>query len=90
MVRVRLGRSLLEHWGGPPRVDVAAATLAEALFALDARVPGVRSRILDDQGRVRQHVLVFVNEESVREREPADVPLRAGDTVHVLPSVSGG
>jgi molybdopterin converting factor small subunit len=67
-----------------------AETLADALTTLGARFPGLAARILDDQGRVRRHVLVFVNEESVSHRAPGDVPLRDGDAVRILPAVSGG
>lgn len=90
LVRVRLAQSLQMFWGAGATMDVEAATLAEALARLDAQLPGVRARVVDDQGVVRPHVLVFVNDEGVRHRMPADVPLAPGDIVHILPAVSGG
>ncbi len=42
-----------------------ARTLAELLVDLDAHYPGMRFRVVDEQGRVRQHMKIFVNQESV-------------------------
>lgn len=88
-VRVRLPPSLRQFWGGAREVRVEAATLADALRALGARHPGLAERVLDDAGRIRRHVHVFVNLDAV-DRAPADVALADGDVVHVLPAVSGG
>lgn len=89
-VRVLLPRSLQQYWEGEPSVDVEGQTLAEVLAALSRARPGLAERVLDDQGRVRRHVLVFVNQEAVGHLAPASVPVRAGDVVHILPAVSGG
>lgn len=89
-VRVLLPRSLQEYWPVAGEVLAQAGTLAEALGGLSARHPGLTERILDDQGRVRRHVHVFVNGASVAGKDPGSVVVRAGDTVHVLPAVSGG
>ncbi len=90
MVRVLLPRALLEYSGGEDFVDISARTLAEAITKLGSRLPGIRERVLDDQGRVRKFVHVFVNQESVAHLNPESVPLKPGDTVHILPSVAGG
>lgn len=90
-VRVLLPRSLQTYWAGvAAALDVEGATLAAALEALSARHPGVGERIVDEQGRIRRHVLVFVNDASVAHLAPASVALKDGDTVRVLPAVSGG
>lgn len=89
-VRVLLPRSLQEYWPVSGEVVARAGTLADALGGLNARHPGLAERILDDQGRVRRHVHVFVNGASVAGKDLATVVLRDGDVVHVLPAVSGG
>jgi len=71
-------------------LDGAPATLAAALAALGARFPGVRDRVLDEQGRLRLHVNVFVDREDVKFGEGIETPLRADAVVHILPAVSGG
>ena len=47
-------------------VAVEGQTLAEVLSALDHRYPGLRFRIITEQGTIRQHIRIFVKEEQVR------------------------
>jgi sulfur-carrier protein len=88
-VRVLLPKSLRAYWDGDASVELDAATVADALAALGERYPGLAARILDDQGRLREFVHVFVNRDAVR-TDALGRPLRAGDVVHILPSVAGG
>lgn len=85
-----LPRALREYSGGKESVRLDAGSLEEALQSLDRLFPGVGERILDDQGKVRRFVHVFVNQDSVAQQEPGEVTLRDGDTIHILPSVAGG
>jgi molybdopterin synthase sulfur carrier subunit len=73
-----------------PEVDSGAATLRDAMeaaFAVNARL---RSYILDEQGHLRQHVVVFVDGHKVSERVRLDEALKPDSTVHVLQALSGG
>lgn len=89
-VHVTLPSALREYARGQESVDVAAATLAEVVARLATDFPGLGYRILDDQGRLRRFVNVYLNDELVSHLEPHDVRLREGDSVHILPSVAGG
>jgi molybdopterin converting factor small subunit len=75
---------------GPGPAEVGPGTLADVVATLDGRYPGLAHRVLDDRGIVRGFVSVFVNEALVREDDPGRIVLRAGDTVHILPSIAGG
>jgi sulfur carrier protein ThiS len=67
-----------------------AATLHELLEAVSVDYPLVKSYVLDDQGRVRRHVAIFVDG-VMRPRESAlDLPLTSGSEVYVLQALSGG
>jgi molybdopterin synthase sulfur carrier subunit len=66
------------------------ATVGEALEKLDRHWPGVRDRVLDEQGSLRPHVAVFVGEESIRYRGGLGAALPEGSTIVILPAVSGG
>jgi len=68
-------------------VEAEGATLAELLFDLDRRYPGIRFRMIDEQDCVRTHMRVFVNQVVV---DSLDVPLRDGDEVHIFQALSGG
>lgn len=78
--------------GGQSRVELAAspATCGAALAALWAHHPGVRDRVVDEQGVVRQHVNVFVGDESIRYTGGLDTPLSDGSEISIVPAVSGG
>lgn len=71
-------------------IDERCATVGEALETLERQWPGVRDRILDEQGTLRPHVAVFVGEESIRYRGGLGAPLVDGSTIVILPAVSGG
>lgn len=86
MVVVTLRSPLRDLAEGSRRVDVEGATVGEALRALERRHPRIVGWILDEHGRVREHVSVFLGGARVAE----DAPVAAGDVLHVLPSISGG
>jgi sulfur-carrier protein len=86
MAVVTLRAPLRERTDGAGRHEVAGATVGEAMRELERRYPRVVGWILDEHGRVRPNVNVFVNGERRRE----DAPLAPDDIVQVLPSISGG
>jgi len=73
-------------------VDVprGSPSLGEALDALWALYPGVRDRVLTEQGEVRPHVNVFVGTESSRWSGGLATPVPDGAEISILPAVSGG
>jgi molybdopterin converting factor small subunit len=85
-VKVRIA-SPLRSYTGSPVVDAGGATVAEVLADLDRRYPGLRFRVVDEQGRLRPHVRVFVNRDVVR--DPA-CPVAGGDEVTLMQALSGG
>ena len=91
MIRVRLTAQLRDLARGAREVELDAADdLGAMVGKLDASFPGIGRRIVDDQGRIRAHVNVFVNSENSRELGKEKTRLRDGDVVHILPAVSGG
>ena len=77
---------------GAGRVELGGspATVGGVLEALWARHPGVRDRVVDELGRVRTHVNVFVDEESIRYSGGLETPVRDGCAISIVPAVSGG
>lgn len=91
MIRVNLSGQLKGYTGDAKQLDFEGPkTVLAMLQELDARFPGIKSRILDDQETIRPYVNVFVNGENVRELGRERTPLRDGDMVYILPSVAGG
>ncbi len=91
MIRVCLTAQLKDFARGAREVDLDAADdLQGVVSKLETAFPGIGGRIVDDQGRIRAHVNVFVNSENARELQNERTRLRDGDVVHILPSVAGG
>jgi molybdopterin converting factor small subunit len=87
-MRVRVPGLLRSYTRGAATVDLAAAaTLADALAALDARHPGLRFRIVDEQGAIRPHIKLFVD--GVLARSLA-TPLAAAQELLIVGALSGG
>jgi molybdopterin synthase sulfur carrier subunit len=86
MAVVRLRGPLKRLAGGAPEHTVPGATVGELLRALEAAQPGLTGWILDERGRVRRHINVFVNGEYGRE----DTAVGEDDRIEVLPAISGG
>lgn len=80
----------LRRFTEAPEIDCGAATLRDALGIAFAANPRLRGYVLDDQGHLRRHVVVFIDGARLRDRAMLDVPLQAGSTVHVLQALSGG
>ncbi|HEX5740047.1 MAG TPA: MoaD/ThiS family protein [Pilimelia sp.] len=74
------------------RRSVAAdgTTLVEVLRDVDSRHRGFAGRVLSPEGTLQRYVNVYVNDEDVRFTGALDTPVRAGDTVTILPAVAGG
>lgn len=71
-------------------VDAPEGSLYDVVVDLDARYPGLRKYILDDQGDVRKHVAVAINGAFVREKKARTIMLDDKSNVLILQALSGG
>ncbi len=71
-------------------VNSEAATLAEAVDKLETEFPGIKERIVDEQGEIRRFVNIYVNGEDVRFLDNIKTALKPGDEVSIVPAVAGG
>ena len=71
-------------------IDSSATTVAGALDDLWLKHPGLRDRVVNEQGKLRQHVNVFLNDENVRRKQLLDTTLPEKCEITILPAVSGG
>lgn len=86
MAVVRLRPPLSDLTGGHKELRLEGATVAEVLVALEQAHPPIAGWILDEQGRIRRHVNVYVN----KDRGERETPVGPDDRVQVLPAISGG
>jgi molybdopterin synthase sulfur carrier subunit len=86
-VKVILPTPLAEYTRGAREVEAQGRTLEELLADLDRRYPGIRFRVVDEQGAIRPHIKMFVNRAQARD---VASPLRPDDEVLVIAALSGG
>jgi molybdopterin converting factor small subunit len=87
MADVRLPSTLPPLFQGlPRRLELDAATVAEAIERLDERWPGMFDRLCEPGPVLRRHINVYVD----RERAELDTPLGAGSRLDVIAAISGG
>ena len=92
-VAVKVPTILRTYTNGDSEVSVPVedgATLGDVVKALDAAYPGIAARILDDAGKVRRFVNVYVNDDDVRFADGLGTSTPAGTRVSVIPAVAGG
>jgi molybdopterin converting factor small subunit len=86
-MRVEVSSHLFEYTAGERVLEAHGATVRELIDDLETRHPRLRFRIVDEQGRLRTHMRVFVDTRSVRD---LDTPLAGVTVVHLLGALSGG
>jgi sulfur-carrier protein len=86
-VKVRIPDPLRSYTEQQKVVDADGTTVAELLLDLDVRYPGIRFRMVDEQNRIRKHMKVFVNDESVRD---LDTAVTDRDEITIMQALSGG
>jgi hypothetical protein len=73
-----------------PQVETDAADLRSALDAAFAGHPRLRGYVLDEQGRLRENVVIFIDGQRTRERTVLNDPLATDSNVYILQALSGG
>jgi molybdopterin synthase sulfur carrier subunit len=89
-VYVRIPTILRSYTGGNAVVTAETGTVREVIQKLDSEFPGIGGRLLDESGRLRRFVNVYVNEEDVRLAQGLDTVVPAGAQISVIPAVAGG
>lgn len=91
-VTVRIPSYLASFAGGRNSLalEKSPATVSEALAMVWKEHPGLRDRIVDEQGEVRQHINIFVGEEAIRFADGLATKVPAEAEIMIVPAVSGG
>jgi len=86
-VKVRLASLLYSYTGGMKVIELEASTVGEAMEVLDRRFPGLAFRVIDEQGRIRPHMNVFLGEEKVSDLR---TPIATSGEIYIVGALSGG
>ena len=86
-MRVRIPTPLRSYTAQQTTVEAEGTTVAELLADLDRQYPGIRFRMVDEQGQLRTHMKVFVNQDATRDLATA---VAGTDEVTIMQALSGG
>lgn len=90
MPSIRVPSALRILTGGHADVDVAAATVRDALAELDRRHPGIAARVLDGNGAVKPFIRIFVGSEDIGALSGLDTQVAERDEIAIVPAIAGG
>jgi len=91
-ISIRIPTILRTYTGGSVTVeiDISGATLQDAIDALEASAPGIRARLIDDEGKLRRFINLYINDDDVRFLDGLATVLNDGAQISIVPAVAGG
>ena len=89
-IAVRIPTILRTYTSGEKQVEASGSSLGALIDDLDTKHPGLKGRLVTDDGSLHRFVNVYVNDEDVRFTGALDTGLSDGDEVTILPAVAGG
>ncbi len=90
MSKIHIPTPLRQYVGKQASVDVAGATVGEAMNALVAQHPDLRKHLYTDDGKLRAFVNLYLNDEDIRYLQKEATALKDGDNISIVPSIAGG
>jgi molybdopterin synthase sulfur carrier subunit len=89
-VRVRIPTPLRSLTKGVADVQVKADTVTDLIEDLERQYPGLRDRLVEENGELRRFINIYVNQEDVRFLQGEKTSLKDGDEVVIVPAIAGG
>lgn len=86
-MRVRIPTPLRSYTAEQSAVEAVGSTVAEVLADLDRQFPGIRFRMVDEQGRLRKHMKIWLGEDAVRD---LSAPVDSTQELTIMQALSGG
>jgi molybdopterin converting factor small subunit len=89
-VKVKVPTQLRSLTDGADEVPAMGAKVSELIDDLESHYPGMRERLLDDDGRLRRFVNLYLDDEDIRFLQGLDTEIPEGARVSIIPAVAGG
>ncbi len=89
-VLIRIPTPLRRMTNGEGKVELNPGTMNEIVERLDTSYPGIRARLLDENGELHYYVNIYLNGEDVHFLQGLDTPANSGDEISIVPAVAGG
>jgi molybdopterin converting factor small subunit len=90
MATISIPTALRQYAGGKSSVDLDAHTVGDALHGLVEEHPDLGKHLLNEQGKLRSFVNIYVGDEDIRYLDGENTELREGDTISIIPAIAGG
>jgi molybdopterin/thiamine biosynthesis adenylyltransferase/rhodanese-related sulfurtransferase/molybdopterin converting factor small subunit len=88
--KILIPTPLRPYTGRQDAVEVEGATVGEALASLTREYGDLRKHLYNDEGRLRNFVNIYLNDDDIRYLQKEQTPIKPGDTLSIIPSVAGG
>jgi adenylyltransferase/sulfurtransferase len=89
-VTVSIPTPLRPFTGGDDSIELAGDTVSDVLDGLIARHGGLKRHLMQEDGRLRSFVNLYLNETDIRHLDSTQTPVRSGDVLTIVPSIAGG
>ena len=89
-VMVRIPNPLRKLTNEEDKVSLEGSTLQEILDALETKYPGIKERLCEETGELRNFVNVYINGEDSRFLDGLSSSINSGDEISIVPAVAGG
>ncbi len=89
-ITVRIPTPLRRVTDGQDKVDTEGTTVRQIIDSMESQYPGIKERLCDEDGNLRNFVNVYVNGEDVRFLDGVDSATGDGDEISIVPAVAGG
>jgi sulfur-carrier protein len=90
MSTVKIPPVLRVHTGGEREVSAEGSDVGEVLRELASRHPATESQLFAEDGQLNRYVNIYLNDEDVRVLDGLETPVKADDTLVILPAMAGG
>jgi len=89
-ILVRIPTPLRKITQGQDKAEIEAASIAELIDNLDKQFEGFKNRLLDDEGKLKEFINIYLNGEDIRFLNGLETVTKSRDEVSIVPAVAGG
>jgi adenylyltransferase/sulfurtransferase len=82
--------ALRQYTDNNDSIELAGDSIAEILDELISSYPKVKKHLFNEEGKLRNFVNIYVNEDDIRSKQNLDTPIKEGDEISLVPSIAGG
>ena len=90
MANIKIPTPLRKFTNGEADVNVSGSTVDELVNNMDDGYSGIKNRLLDEEGKVRKFVNIYVNGEDIRFLNGVNTKIENNDEISIVPAVAGG